>query len=527
MKKQRKAASLAKMATVVLVITFISKVFGFARELIVASVLGAGAVTDAYNVMLTIPNFLLLIFQQVVSIAFIPIVTKIVNCAENKIAEQNSFVNKCILLIGGITFLVSLLAFIFSDFFVSIFAFGLDQETSSLASLMLRLGIWSMVIQGATIVFSAFLTYKKRFVFPALTGFCLDIACIVFVYLSGFTGAYYLLGLVPVGNVLLQLALLLPVSIKEGFRFTKITRPLFDKSTLEFLKVTLPALLSVGISQISILVNKNFASYLGEGSISALNYAQTIQNLVSSLIVSSISTVMYTEFSYLHANKRPDLLASSLLGTYKTVAFLVVPACLLLFIFAKEVVEVLYQRGAFDEKSTELTASALRSYSLGLPFVCFNDLFLKYLYAQENRKIPVLFSGISLLVTIGVNFLTFFFTDWGVGGIAISASIGGAFNTVILCFYICIKYRVPKLPFLSHFLAFLNVSTLSSVFAYLAFEIAAGVFPVKLVDLIAAGILFVLIYCLGTLFFDSDLRQMLNHLIAKLFKNKKRTRESD
>lgn len=428
-----------KTSAYVFFLTLFVKIAGFLREIIMGYFGGTSSITDAYNISNTIPNFFLVVITQIITIAFIPIFLSIkTNEGED---ASNKFVNKCIFLILMITSMFSLVIFFFPDVLTSLFASGLDSETKKISTNLLKICCWSVVFQTFVIVFSSFLNAKKHFLPPLLCGLVLDGATVLFFILYSKTGSEYWIGFIQLVTSILQAVMLLIFAFKAGFRF-KIDKKIFDKNIKKILLVSLPALISVGVYEINVLVDKNFGSYFSTGAISSLSYAQTINNLFYTLVVNSIILVAYTHFSDYIVKQKNQEAASLLLTSVKSILFITIPLAIVVSIYSKNIVTVLFMRGKFDARSVDLTYKNLICYVSGLPFLCLSFLAVRFLYANRNHYPAIIISTIGLIANIGFNFLSYNFTNFGVTGIALATTVSSIIQTFLLYLYISRKYGV-------------------------------------------------------------------------------------
>ena len=285
-----------KNFSIIAIIAIISKVFGFLRDAIVSYVYGASAVTDAFNIVQFLPNFLFIVIQQAIIVGFIPVFLRIRNEKGNKSAD--GFVQFSILIFTLISAVFCLVLFIFTPFFVRLFANGFDQKTTELAVVMLKYTSWSLLLQSTVVLFSSYLNALKKFIVPACLGFILDISVIACLFFSKGVEKPELLGLAPLLTMIIESIVLFIVSFKNGFR---LSRHLKNQKNdfFDMLKIALPSIVALGISQLNYYVDKNISSNYASGSISSLSLSNNIVNAIEVIIVSSLATVLYTEFSKL------------------------------------------------------------------------------------------------------------------------------------------------------------------------------------------------------------------------------------
>lgn len=423
-------------------LTLIVKALGFLREVIVGYFGGTSAITDAYNISNTIPNFFFVVITQIIAIAFIPIFLSIkTNSGEQ---ESNKFANKCLVLILIITSIFSILMALFPDFLTSIFASGMDAKTKEMSSQLLRICCWSVIFQSFTIIFSSFLNAKKYFIPPILCGLILDVVTVVLFFVYSKSGNIIWIGLIQLLSCLLQAIMLGICAHKAGFRII-LDKNLFDKNIKKVLIVSIPALISVGVYEINVLVDKNFGSYFGTGSISSLSYAQTVNNLFYTLIVNSIIVVAYTSFSEMAAKNEKKEATRLLANSIKRILLITIPLVFVVVLYSKDIITVLFMRGKFDAYSVDLTYKNLICYVIGLPFLSLSFLAVRFLYANRDYYVAILISTIGLLANIGFNFVSYYLTNFGPAGIAMATSISSLLQTILIYAYIKKKYGISIL----------------------------------------------------------------------------------
>lgn len=428
-----------KTSAYVFFLTLFAKVAGFFREIVIGYYGGTSAITDAYNISNTIPNFFLVVVTQIITIAFIPIFLSIrTNDGEN---ESNKFVNKCIVLILFFTSIFSFVIFFFPSVLTNLFASGLDPETKVLSAQLLKICCWSVIFQTFVIIFSSFLNARRKFIPPILCGLILDAVTILFFVLYAKTNKSYLIGFIQLATSFLQAVMLIIFAFKAGFRF-KIDKKIFDKNIRKILRVSIPALISVGVYEINVLVDKNFGSYFTSGAISSLSYAQTVNNLFYTLVVNSVILVAYTNFSDFIAKDKKQDAADLLISSIKTILVITIPLAIIIALDSKDIITVLFMRGKFDDQSVSLTFKNLICYVVGLPFLTLSFLAVRFLYANRNHYPAIIISTIGLLANIGFNFISFKFTKLGVAGIAAATSLSSVVQTVLLFIYIRKKYGI-------------------------------------------------------------------------------------
>ena len=430
---------LIKTSAIIFILTLFVKVAGFLREIAVGYYAGTSIIADAYNISNVIPHFFLVAITQIVTISFIPLFLSIETDEGN--FESNKFVNNCLFIALIITSIFSVCIFLFPNLLTTFFASGVSEETKEVSSQLLKICCWSVIFQSFTIIFSSFLNAKKRFVPPILCGLFLDGATILFFFLFSKTQETYLIGFIQLISSLLQAIFLIAWAFGSGFRF-RISKKLFNQNIKKMLYISIPAIISVGVYEINVLVDKNFGSHFSTGAISSLSYAQTVNNLFYTLIVNSIILVAYTSFSDSIAKKQNDEATKLLVSSVKTILIITVPLSIIVSLNAKDIITFLFMRGKFDAESVRLTYKNLICYSVGLPFLCLSFLAVRFLYANKNHYPAIVISSIGLVINICCNFLSYYLTELGTSGIAAATTISSLIQTFLLYLYIFKKYSV-------------------------------------------------------------------------------------
>ena len=326
------AANRGKFILIVMLITIISKFFGFFRDMVLAFFFGAGNITDAYIVSLTIPEFLFILVMQTIAIGFIPIYTDIMH-KQNK-QQANFFAGNVISLSLVLFCFLLLIVFLFAKQIVFIFASGFNAETVSLAITFIKITVLAMFFRILISVFSAVLQANDRFSFPAAIGIPFDIIIILFVFIAYKTN-YILLVWGVVIAAFVQFLFLVPSIIKEKIKFKFSKNFISDSNIIKMIKLFLPVAIGVGAHQINVLVDKTLASSF-VGGISALNYANKVNNVIENIVILSLATVMFPTFSKYISQNNIKLFLQSLIKSINIVILLMLPCMAIFFNFSEE-----------------------------------------------------------------------------------------------------------------------------------------------------------------------------------------------
>ena len=456
-------SGVVKNFSIVAIIAIFSKVFGFLRDALVSYVYGASAITDAFNIVQFLPNFLFMVIHQAVVVGFIPVFLKIRHEDKN---ESNGFVQFGVLIFTLISSLLCLLLFLFPSFWIKVFAGGFDENTALLTMQMLRYSSWALMLQSVVVMFSAYLNALKKFIIPACLGFILDISVVVCLFLSNGIHKPYILGLAPLLTMIIESLVLFISAFKNGFRFTTSFRGQ-SKNFVEMLKVSLPSIIALGISQLNYYVDKNISSNYAAGSISSLSLSNNIINAVEVIIVSSLATVLYTEFSKLESENKKQDAVGLMSETFNKLMVFLIPASILIFVCSEPIVRVLYGHGSFNSDNIYTTSNCLKFYSFGMPFLGVSTIVVRYFYSIKKAKYVVMSSILSLLTNILGDVIVWKFTDFGVGALAAVTSLSFAVNCLSLLFFLMKNKRTSIAIDYPFFFVLYGLSFICGMIAYL------------------------------------------------------------
>lgn len=416
-----------RVLSTVMLITLASKCLGFLRDVVLAYYFGAGTATDAYFVAQTIPEFLFSLVVQAIAIGFIPIYAEILHNEGRERADHftNSLYWFGFLAVG----LLILLVYGFTEPIVKIFASGFDEQTSQMAKEFVRIAVWGMFFRIISAIDSAYLNANDEFTVPALTGIPLDIITIVSIYVAFKLKMPVILAVSIALSFVGQTALQHPFVLKKKAKLS--LRDFTPKSPYikRIIELFLPVAFGVGANQINILVDRTLASSI-EGGISALNYANKVDNILENIIILSLATVMFPAFSRYAAQKRIDKLSDSISETLVGVSFVMIPCAVFAFQYSEDVIELLFGHGAFNVEAIALTSDAMRCYSLGLVFISYNAILTRALYSIKKVSVASFCTCVSLLVNVCMNCLLA--PKMGIRGLALATSMANMVLTILL-----------------------------------------------------------------------------------------------
>lgn len=383
----------------------LARVTGMAREIVVSAVFGAGAVTDAYNAALRVPQLLReLLAEGSLQNAFVPAFS---DASEKEGVEgawrlANAFLGVLLVALGGVT----LLFFAGAPIWVRLIANGFHDDAEKFA-LTVTLTRWlSPFLAGLSLAgfAAAMLNVRGRFGLPALAANALNVLVIAGALLAkpleARTGLPAIVALAAATTLsgFVQLGLTWPALRTEGFRF----RPTLGghPGLRRMLAYLGPALIGISTVQFNLLVETQWASSYGDGPLTYLSLAFRLVQLPLAVVSGSVATVALANLSRHAARGERDALGTELARALRTNALLVVPSAVGLGVLAEPLSRLFFQRGAFTAEDTAGVAAMLQMYAFAVYGICFHRVALPVYYALGDPRTPMRLSIVAMAAKI-------------------------------------------------------------------------------------------------------------------------------
>jgi len=428
--------SVLKSTSTISALTVVSRIFGYIRDKRISFLLGTGDLADAYSIAFRIPNTLRrLVGEGAVSASFIPVFSQYL--ADGKRKETWEFVNAVLSAAIVVMSLVVVVGILGSSFIVGFFASGFAPDKIHSATILNRIIFPYIGFVSLSAIAMGVLNSHGRFGASAFAPVLLNLSIIAFSYMSEFfpNPAIALAVGVVIGGIL-QILVQVPSLWRTGWRL----RWLWDSAHPGVRRVAGligPRLFGMGIVQIDVLVGTQFASYMIEGSVASIGLADRVMELVLGGYAIALSTAVLPVLARQAAANRIDDMKSTLSFAMRLILFITMPATVGLILLRREIIEVLFEGGAFDRQSAELTAWALMFFAVGLSAFSMIKIVVQAFYAIHDTWTPVVIGFVSLLLNIVCNFL--FFRWLRNGGPPLAASLAAFFDTFVLM--IVFRYR--------------------------------------------------------------------------------------
>lgn len=416
--------SVLKWAGVITVLLLLSRLTGFFRELAIAYRFGASAETDAYLVAVTLPQLLFFAVNDAVKTSFIPVFGEY-----HKKEDGSSFAFTVYVILGGLLFAVSVVLVMFAPWVVRVVAPGFADERFGAAVTMSRILLPGLMFMGLTGLSSGVLHTKKNFVVPALTGFPNNAVIILTALLFGVR--YGIVGLAWGTLVGFSGQFLIQVPAVAGHGVFRGRKVLWRHPGLKKMGVLLPPVILGGAAvELKGLVDRVFGSWLPEGSIAALNFANRLYLLPNGILIIALLTVLYPTLVEYHVEGKVRDFKETFRQGAGLIILLVLPMMVGLILLREPVVRVLFERGRFDAEATANTAYALGFYGLGLLALGLQLLMYRAFYAMRDTLTPMIMTMIMVVLNILFNWLLI--GPMAHGGIALGTALALNIGTGIL-----------------------------------------------------------------------------------------------
>lgn len=422
-------------------LTLLSRILGFVRDILIAATLGSGPVADAFFVAFRFPNLFRRLFGEgAFNSAFIPLFAKRLEGEGREAARR--FAEDAM---AGLLFcllVVTILAQIFMPIVMLGLAPGFDAvpEKYDLTVLLTRITMPYLLCMSLVALLSGVLNSFGKFVESSAVSIVLNLtmmAATIVSMLLGYTnepaaGVIQAWGVFWAG--VLQLLVLLDGARRNGM-WLRLRRPRLTPGVRDLIRLGIPGVVAGGVTQLNIMIGTIIAS-LQDGAVSHLYYADRVYELPLAIVGIAIGVVLLPDVArHLRAGNHEAVMDSQN-RSLEFAMLLTLPAAVALAVVPTEIVQGLFQRGAFTAKDVPFTANALALFALGLPSFVMIKVFSPAYFAREDTKTPMRYAAISLTAnTLGSIALFFLFRQMGLMphlGIALATTIGGWLNAGLL-----------------------------------------------------------------------------------------------
>lgn len=427
---------LLKSTLIFSVMTAISRVFGLIRDIVIALLFGAGAGADAFFVAFKIPNYLRRLFAEGgFSQAFVPVLSEYRSRRDRE--EVRALINNVAGTLGLILFAVTAIGVIAAPVLIMIFAPGFigDPQKFDLAAGMLRLTFPYLFFISLTALAGGILNTWGRFGVPAFTPVLLNISLILCaLYLSprleepvtALAWGVFIAGIV---QLLFQLPFLLRLKLLP------VPRPdRHNEGVKRIVRLMIPTLFAVSVSQINLMIDMFIASFLQTGSISWLYYSDRLMEFPLGVFGVALATVILPDLSRQFAQGAMEKFSRMLDWALRWTLLISVPAALGLIVLAEPMLTTIFQYGEFAQRDVDMATRSLIAYAFGLSGFILVKIFASGYFSRQDMKTPVKVAVIAMFSNIVLNLLLVI--PLAHAGLALATSIAAYINAGLLFYYI-------------------------------------------------------------------------------------------
>ena len=450
--------NLSRAAGVVGFFTFLSRILGLARDMVIAGLFGSGMVADAFIVAFRIPNLLRRLFAEgSLTVAFIPVFTKYLTI---KSKEEAFELARIVLTILAISLaVVTLLGILFSPWIVRLQApgFGGEGVKYDLTVLLTRITFPYIFLISIVAFFTGVLNSLRHFAAPAAAPIFLNVGIIGAAFLISPHCSEPIVGVatgVLIGGAL-QVGLQVPWVLKEGLKLFpcwKLDHPGVKKIGI----LMLTSIFGTAVYQLNQFMGTLLATLLSEGSVSWLYYADRLVQFPLGIFAIAISTAALPSLSTQAVKNNIKQFGETLSYALRLAFFITLPSTVGLIILGRPIIQLLFERGAFDAYSTQMTNYALLYYALGLWAFSGTRVIISAFYAIQDMKTPVMVAGIAFAANLAFSLVLM--RPLKHGGLAFALSLASVIQFFLLIFFLKREINIGEmLPVL--------VSALKSVLA--------------------------------------------------------------
>lgn len=436
--KKSSGQKAAKTVSAMAIIILLAKVMGLLRETLVAGIYGQGTQSDMINTATQIP---LLFFDMVLGVAilstFVPVFNKkIEKCGK---AEAMRFADNFATIVGFIAVAAAILGMVFAKPLINLMVPGYSdvpgkaEETARL----LRILFPSIVFTATAYIAVGILQSFGEFTIPSLISVVSN--GIMILYLVFFGDKLGLTG-VAVSMLIawaMQLVVQIPHLIKFGYRY-KFKFDLKDDGIKEAAKIALPVLISSWVQPLCNVINMAFGSGLGDGAVSALNWANKIYIIMVGVFAYAVTNFIFPKLSRLSGEDSKEEFSKMTASSVGIIVAVIGIISALFIALSNPIISVVFERGEFTADNTALCGKALFYYSFGMIGYAVCEVLNKSFYALSDGKTPMITSVIGIVVNLCSAAVFVGVLDMQVGGLALAAAVS---STVM---GICLMYMINK-----------------------------------------------------------------------------------
>lgn len=523
---ENKSPSVLKAAWIIAVVTIVSKLIGFVRDIIIANYYGATMVSDAYYYAYQIPSLSLILLGGVggpFHSATVAIFSKLIPNLQEKPSEHVNKLYSTFMTATIIFFLaLSAIMFIFPRQIMGLIISGGSPDMINLAATHLKIMTPLLVIGGIVGIYYGILIIYRQFMLPNLSPIIMSLAIIGVVIAAPSDQKGYALAWATTIGAILQLIIQYPNIRKLGYKlkpnFAFTNNPEFK----EICELLFPAVLSSTVGQIHIYVDMFFTSSISEGAWTAIGYANRVFQFPVGILVTAFLVPLFPIFAKLVADKDYNGIKNYFNKGVGVLFFGAIPIIIGILVVGMDAVRLVFERGLFDEKATFMVTEALWFLSVSIIPYVFRDSITRVYYSFNDSKTPFVVAFSSIVLKLVLNYVLISKMHFGIGGITLSTSLVTLFNACVLGMFITKKMDMDYKSLFINLLKMVVAGVITGGICYLcAFEFDKFVHlakvPFEIIKITFIAVVCMVIYIPLNLLFKMEYAgELFNRLSAKL-----------
>lgn len=423
---------LFKSTVVVSIMTLVSRILGFVRDMLIARIFGVDLATDAFFVAFKIPNFLRRLFAEgAFAHAFVPVLADYK--AQGSKAALKLFIDKTAGTLALLLMLITLAGIVAAPVLILLLAPGFAWQGSQheLAVQMLQITFPYLLFIALVAFAGGILNAHGKFAIPALTPVFLNICMIaVAIWLAplmdepvmALAWGVFVAGIV---QVLFQIPALMRLGLMPRLRLG-----FNDSGVRRIINLMLPAIFSVSVTQINLLLDTLIASFLTVGSVSWLYYSDRLVEFPLGILGLALGTVILPSLAKNHAADDASAFSNTLDWGLRLVFLVGMPATIGLLLLAEPMLSTLFQYNEFSVTDVHLAGRSLKAYSIGLLGYILIKVLVPGFTSRQDMKTPVRYGVYAMLASLVLNVVLVF--PLAHAGLALATSLGAFFNAALL-----------------------------------------------------------------------------------------------
>jgi len=474
--------------------SFLSQLLALLRDRILASNFGASNTLDIYYSSFRIPDFVFVTVASIVSISvLVPFINEKVSKNEN---DGKNFISNIFVSFSFLIILTSIIFYFLIPFLVPKVFPGM-KNVSELIN-MSRILLLSPILLGFSNFFASLTQIGKRFLVYALSPLFYNIGIIIgIIYLYPYFGIYGLAYGVVLG-AFMHLFIQIPFVVKSGL-FKILPNKIDIRSIKNVILISIPRTLTLGMTQLSIIVLIGIASLMKEGTISIFNFAYNLQSVPLSIIGVSYSVAAFPTLSRFFTDGRKEEFLLHIISGARHILFWSIPITILFVVLRAQIVRTVYGAGQFDWTSTKLTAAVLAIFALSVVAQSLVLLFIRGFYAMGNTKkslyasiltgtLSIIFSFVFIKIFNSCDIFKYFIEnlfriDDTSGSEILMIALGFTLAQIINCIVLWISFEREfkdfSVPLFNTFFQSFSASIIMGFISYLGLNIFDNIFNIN------------------------------------------------